>query len=257
MQQKGKCDDFSSSLLIYDEIQKVRGDIPSEVVPDNVVDELMTTYSSEGFTKTSDVVKINGAIFEKGKYEKYGTSAGCYHYISGDWTADEKAEINKVFHSNHPAWTTVYSSSKSYNYHSYAWIYSGLSNKWWINNTDFYAGSSSFTKIGTNCAAQSKDKIIIDGSSIQRDGFGYLTYALHSLKVVSSGGAKESILTESKFGQYGVYKASLDDAEKTSKIFWLMNEEGITYEEYERRMASAIMIPDDESESCILFLVEN
>lgn len=37
-------------------------------------------------------------------------------------------------------------------------------------------------------------------------------------------------------------------------MFLLMNEEGITYEEYERRMASAIQ--GEAPEVCILFLID-
>lgn len=52
------------------------------------------------------------------------------------------------------------------------------------------------------------------------------------------------------------YIYGFENTEKATTIFWLMNEEGITYEEHERRMISAIATPDNELESCLLFLIE-
>lgn len=211
-QKKGKCDKFVTSLLIYDEIQQVKGSIPSEIVPNNITNDSLITYSNEGFNEFGpELHNISGTLCKVGMYNKYGTSAGCYKYVSGDYTSDEIAELDRYIHTTHPAWVKIFSATKAYNCHSYAWLELVVFNKYWINNPDFYAKSTSFTKIGVNRPAQNKDKIIIDGLKFQADGFGNTTYALHSVIVYSGGTGASNIQTQSKLGKYGVYNASLND----------------------------------------------
>ena len=211
-QKKGKCDKFATSLLIYDVIQQVKDSIPSEIVPNNIANDSLVTYSNEGFNEFGpELHNINGALCKVGMYNKYGTSAGCYKYVSGDYTSDEIAGLDQYIRTTHPSWGKIFSATKAYNCHSYAWLGLVVFNKYWINNPDFYANSSSFTKIGINHAAQAKDKIVIDGLKFQADGFGNTTYALHSVIVYSGGASASNIQTQSKLGKYGVYNASLND----------------------------------------------
>ena len=213
-QKKGKCDEFATSFLIYDEIQKIGESIPNEIVANNIANDLMAVYSdsSDGFTEFgSELFYVNEAVRKVGLYKKYGTSVGCYQYVSGDYTDKEISNIDAKMHSTHPTWIRILPATKTYNCHSYAWLEQIVFNKYWIANPDFFAKSSSFNKIGANCAAQDKDKIIIDGLRFQQDGFGNTMQALHSVIVYSGGTNSSNIQTHSKLGSCGVYKASLGD----------------------------------------------
>lgn len=214
--KKGICDDYATGLLIFDQIQSKYGNVSRELIPDNIYNDLtndkyeksnLSDFNSSGTTGTLG----NGATYTIGTYTLYGKTVGCYKYYSGDYTTTEQSNINTSFDSTHTSWSRIYTCTKKYNCHSFAWINSSSSNVYWLNNPDFYSGSSSFTYTGTNGSASTGNKIIIQGSMASDDGFGNSTYAIHSLNASSSGSNSTSIKTTSKLGNIGVYSAPLID----------------------------------------------
>ena len=226
--KKGICDDFATSLLIYDWVQLKEGAVPRELVPENIEVELTSsednltaveaeTNSSQpraasGFTSSGKLVQFPianaGGIYTVGTYTLYGKTVGCYRYYSNDYTTSEATLVNNDFDNRHPSWTRVSTCTKKYNCHSYTWINSSTSNIYWLNNPDFFAGSSSFTYVGNQNTASlsSGDKIIINSAIPSNDGFGNTTYAVHSANVLSSSGS-----TKSKLGACGVYIVPVDE----------------------------------------------
>lgn len=71
-----------------------------------------------------------------------------------------------------------------------------------------FANSSAFTFVGhsVNKSPISGDKIIIKSSMSFDDGFGNITYSLHSANVISSSGS-----TRSKLGSCGVYNVPINE----------------------------------------------
>lgn len=222
--KKGICDDFATSLLIYDWIQVKNGAIPQYLVPENIEldsnGKLLTmgneagtgsnqSRATSGFTSSGSTVKLgNGGIYTVGTYTLYGETADCYKYYSNDFTKDEAAALNNNFDKLHSSWVRVYSCTRKYNCHSYTWISSSSSNLYWLNNPDVFAGSDEFECIGNsiNGTLSSGNKIIIVAAIPSDDGFGNYTYAIHSANVLSSNGS-----TESKLGSYGVYTVPADE----------------------------------------------
>lgn len=214
--KKGKCDDYATALLIYEQIQKENGEVPSDLIPDNIKNDLINTKTANGnlsgFTSSGQSGTLSsGATVNIGTYTLYGKTVGCYQYSSGDYTTTEQNNYNASFDSAHPSWSRVYTCTKKYNCHSYAWISSTSYNTYWLNNPDIFAGSSSFAYVGKNSNAASGNKIIIQASTSSSDGFGNYTTAIHSLNATSSGSNSIAIRTDSKLGTLGVYSALLID----------------------------------------------
>lgn len=224
--KKGICDDFSTSLLIYDWLQLKEGAVSRKLVPENIEVELTSsennltaveaeTDSSQpraasGFTSSGKLAQFpsTNGIYTVGTYTLYGKTVGCYRYYSNDYTTSEATLINNNFDNLHPSWTRVSTCTKKYNCHSYTWINSSSSNIYWLNNPDFFAESSSFTFVGhqNTASLSSGDKIIINSAISFDDGFGNITYAVHSANVLSSSGS-----TKSKLGACGVYIVPVDE----------------------------------------------
>lgn len=217
--KKGKCDDYSTALLIYDNIQKVHGEVSRDLIPDNIYNDSVNKNNNNGnlsyFTQTSNYIYTmsHGGKVYKGTYTKYGASVGCYKYYSGDYTSSERTQFENDFANIHPTWVIHFSTAtKKYNCHSYAWITTSSSNIYWINNPSLYAGSSSFNYIGNDCSsALNGDKIIIHGSMYLDDGFGYYTNALHTANVITSGSNKYNTITKSKMGPGPLVTSPLAD----------------------------------------------
>lgn len=217
--KKGKCDDYSTALLIYDNIQKLHGEVSRDLIPDNIYNDSVNKNNNNGnlsyFTKTSNYIYTmsHGSKVYKGTYTKYGESVGCYKYYSGDYTSEEKSDFEHDLATAHPTWVIHYSTAtKKYNCHSYAWITNSSSNIYWINNPSLYASSSSFSYIGNNCSsALNGDKIVINASYYFKDGFGYYTTALHSANVITSGSNKYNTITKSKMGSGPLVTSPLAD----------------------------------------------
>lgn len=219
--KKGKCDDYTTGLLIYDEIQSMYGDVSRDLIPDNIYndlvnkknqpDDLSTLTTIYGFTPSGEMGTMNeGATYKIGTFTIFGVTAGCYQYYSGDYKDIEKNELNASFDTTHSSWTRNSTCTKKYNCHSFAWIDYTTSNIYWLNNPDFYSNSSSFSRIGIDCGANQGDRIIIEGSIAQSDGFGNDTYSLHSLRATSTG-SSWNFTTKSKLGCMGVYTAPISD----------------------------------------------
>lgn len=211
--KNGFCEDYSTSLLFYELVERNYAYVPSNIVIDNASDLFESLAASTGFTSAGlpSMELKNRAYYTLGKYTKYNCSSVCFRYDSGDLSSSEIENIDKVYANNHPSWTKQYSATKKYNCHSYAWLISLPSNIYWLNNPDPYANSSSFDCNGTNCSANAGDIIIIRENKYTSDGYSGATNALHSLIATSYGAGITSIQTESKLGYAGVYTAPLYD----------------------------------------------
>jgi hypothetical protein len=230
--KKGICNDFATSLLIYDWIQIGDGAIPQYLVPESIESEVFSngnsltmgeaeidsnqTRATSGFTSEGTVVQFgsNKGVYTRGTYTLYGKTVGCYKFHSNDYTPDEASALNKDFDKAHSSWSRVYTCTKKYNCHSYTWINSSSSNMYWLGNPDVFAGSDEFTFIGKNIDKPSPslsagDKITVGASICVDDGFGNVTCSTHSANVISSTGS-----TQSKLGSCGVYIAPADDLVK-------------------------------------------
>lgn len=201
------CSDFSTTLLFYDTISDTIENYSINNNSDSISDLLNST---NGFTGTTTVTLSNGATYYSGTYSKYGKSAACYKYISGDYSSSEKQAFNASFSTTHPSWIIWDSATKKYNCHSYCWIttMSG-SNVYWLNNpSNFAAASGTFSGYGANTSIPSANAYIII----------YDTYGpAHSLRScnASSGTSTTAIQTTtyclSKLGNMGLYRTSLYD----------------------------------------------
>ncbi len=213
--KKGICEDFSSSLLFYELVQKDLDYIPHEVVAEDISDkfEPIIAYSGAiGFVSSNEYVTFrNGVTFTKGTYMKYDRAPVCFRYSSGYYTDNELAAEDSSLSNIHKSWTRISPATRKYNCHSYAWITTDDSNRYWLNNPDYYANSKYFDCAGKNCSANAGDKIIIRADYTVSDGYSGNTSALHSLIVTSHGAGVSSIQTESKLGECGVYRAPLYD----------------------------------------------
>lgn len=214
----GICDNYSTALLFYDFVQDKYGVIPKNIVPEIIssleifqtepieveeFDYSAVPLTNSGFSSSGlTIVATNGATYYLGTYTLYGETVECYKYISGDYTTTEKNSIDASYASAHSSWTKVFSATKKYNCHSYAWIDASQSNVYWLDNPGTFAGSSSFTYICKNGSAASGDHIIIT------DTKGLLA---HSMIACSNGTNSNSIKTTSKLGNAGVYDAPLVD----------------------------------------------
>lgn len=230
--KKGICEDFATSLLIYDWIQIDNGEIPRYLVPECIEQELNLNENSltmgkteidlnqnraaSGFTSSGNVVQftINKGLYTVGTYSLYGKTVGCYKFYSNEYTPDETKYLNSTFDNAHSSWSRVYTCTKKYNCHSYTWINSSSSNVYWLTNPDGFASSGEFTLVGKNIDKPAPslsvgDKIIVGASVSSDDGFGNVTYSAHSANVLSTTGS-----TQSKLGSYGVYIAPADDLVK-------------------------------------------
>lgn len=223
--KKGICNDYSTSLLIYDWIQIENGAIPKNLIPESIEVELASegtifpardietesnqTRATSGFSSSGYRVGTNGgAVYTVGTYTLYGVTTNCYKYYSGDYTTTEAANLNNSFDLAHSSWSRIATCTKKYNCHSYTWINSSSNNVYWLNNPDAFANSNSFTFVGRgfNTSLSSGDKIIICAAIASDDGFGNYTYSVHSANVLSSSGS-----TRSKLGSYGVYTVPVDE----------------------------------------------
>ena len=159
---------------------------------------------TSGFTSSGTYItnSLNGAYCEVGTYSKYGTSAPCYKYVSGNYTSTERKAMNNYIKTHHPTWVRKYTASKKYNCHSYTWIQNDSSNKYWLNDPMNYIVNGTVGVIGANGNASVGQRIII---------FNNVGSALHSLIVTGYGTNSSSITTESKFGSYGVYTTKLSE----------------------------------------------
>ena len=224
--KKGICDDFATSLLMYEWIQADDDVIPGYLVTAEIELELSnagtvshnTTFeidndgsrSASGFTSKDSLVQFSNTlgIYTVGEYTLYGVTTDCYRFYSNDYTTSEATVLNNYFDGLHPSWTRVSTCTKKYNCHSYTWISSSASNIYWLNNPDAFTGSGAFTCVGYNfnSTPTAGSKIVIGSSMSFDDGFGNVTYSVHSANVVSSSGS-----TKSKLGAYGVYLIPVDE----------------------------------------------
>lgn len=224
--KKGICDDFATSLLIYDWLQIENGAIPQNLVPESIEPDLVSNKNilvisetttglyeinaTSGFTSSGSTVQLsNGGTYTVGTYTLYGKTTGCYKYYSGDYTTSEATTLSNYFDNLHPSWNRLSYCTRKYNCHSYTWIKSSGSNTYWLNNPDDFSGSAAFTLVGynyNNISLSSGDKIVINSATSFDDGFGNKTYSVHSANVISSSGS-----TRSKLGAYGVYVIPVDE----------------------------------------------
>lgn len=213
--KKGICEDFLSSMLFYQLVQESLDYIPSNVVAENISDmfEPAAVYSgATGFVSSNKNVTFdNNVTYTMGTYMKYDRAPVCFRYSSGYYTDTELTAEDNSLSNVHKSWTRISPATRKYNCHSYAWITTDNSNRYWLNNPDYYANSKYFDCAGKNCSANAGDKIIIRRNYTINDGYSGSTSAWHSLIVTSHGAGVTSILTESKLGEYGVYRAPLYD----------------------------------------------
>ena len=214
--KKGICDDFSTGMLFYELVQKDLEYVPEEVVAEEMYEVFNSDASvyagATGFVSSGKYYAApNKATYLVGTYMKYDRAPVCFRYYSGEFSDTEVALADKNMYDSHRSWTKVRSASKKYNCHSYAWITTDESNRYWLGNPDYYANSKYFDCTGTNCSANAGDKIIIRDYDTADDGYSGSTDASHSLIATSYGAGVTSIQTESKLGNYGVYRAALFD----------------------------------------------
>lgn len=214
----GVCDNYSSALLFYGFVQDEYGYIPEDVVPDAIatsdlfeasavkvedVGASINALNGSGFTDNGYLVVANGgAVYKEGTYTLYGRTVYCLKYSGGDYLDLERAQEDAACDSAHTSWTRVFSASRKYNCHSYAWIEASQSNIYWMGDPDPFASSPSFSYISRNGNASSGDRIIIRSS---------IGSAEHSLITTFGGNDINTIKTTSKFGRAGVYDAPLVD----------------------------------------------
>ncbi len=208
----GICDDFVTATIFYDELLENYGFIPNDIVTSacnkyylrnqkKSIEKQIGT-KSDGFTSSGQLIYYNAAYYYVGSYSKYGVSVGCYKYFSGDYNPLEITEVNETTDFSHPSWNRVGDATKQYNCHSYAWISPYNTNEYWLNSPYSFTLSSSFSHVGSNCAAIAGDKIIIT------DSYGSME---HSLIVTGTGSGINYISTISKCGNAGIYTAILAD----------------------------------------------
>lgn len=196
---------FSSATGFYEAVYEVTGKIDEEIIPENIEEyykeDRFATLA--GFEYGNSLVSWSGTTYNEGIYEKYGKRANCWKYCYGDYTSQEKTNLNDEFQSKHPSFTFVSNATKKYNCHSYAWISQNTTkNEYWLNSPEKFASSTGyFSKVGTNCSAVQNDKVILDILPASNP-------AQHSVIMTSTSRCK------SKFGAMGVYKCKLSEAMK-------------------------------------------
>ncbi len=157
---------------------------------------------STGFSYLGTVVTRNDIQYQLGIYSKYGVSASCLKHYSGELTSSEKNNYNNTIANYYPSWQRIGEPTVKYNCHSYTWIDETTSNVYWLDSPSAYANSSSFYSVGDNCGANYGDYIIIF------DAEGNIQ---HSAISKSTGSTGSGVVTTSKLGKAGVYRAPLAD----------------------------------------------
>ena len=96
----------------------------------------------------------------------------------------------------------ISSSSPKYNCHSYAWLISSSTNKYWLDSPTPYMNSSSVTYVGSNTTPQTWDIIVMYNTS------GNIA---HSAIVTTTPSGNTGIYTTSKIGGRALYRAPLSE----------------------------------------------
>lgn len=158
--------------------------------------------NSEGFTNSGIIISYYGVQYYVGSYSKYGVSAGCMKYYSGDMSAAEAQVYDNDIMSVHPSWVKLSGATFKYNCFSYAWILTSTSNEYWLTTPMAFTYSSEITYVGSGCSANTNDIINI----YKPDGT-----LNHAVIVTSGSNSPTTTATISKCGAGGVYSASLQD----------------------------------------------
>ncbi len=154
-----------------------------------------------GFTNVGQMATFNGAHYYIGFYGKYNVTSPCFMYSYGDLSPTEVARWTSIIETYYPLLNQTSDPTVQFNCHSYAWIQNSPNVYWYTSVSDF-ANSSSFTKVGENCATVIGDKVII------KDSYDNI---MHSAIITTTSNTPGTSMTISKCGVAGICTAYLGD----------------------------------------------
>lgn len=165
--------------------------------------ELASTTNGFSATGTPHVREIMGTqiMFTPGNYSKYGASAECEQWYSGDYTEEDRQLLDAGLDGN--GWSRLSRSSPKYNCHAYAWLNANAGNGYWLDHPEAYMNSSGIQYIGKNVTPQVGDIVVMYNQ--------YYGYLAHSAVICTPPSGVSKTYTISKFGGQGLYSASLED----------------------------------------------
>lgn len=162
--------------------------------------------ASDGFTATGapyiKSIEWVDIYFTPGTYHKYGVSASCLQWYSGDYDEETRQSLDTSIGFT---WDRLSRSSPKYNCHSYAWLNANPFNGYWLDFPSAYMNSSSVTYVGYNVTPQVGDIIVMynkDTGAI-----------VHSAIIRQTPSGSTGIYTVSKLGGRGLYIAPLSELE--------------------------------------------
>lgn len=166
--------------------------------------ENLAMRASDGFTATGEAYsrKTEGVdiYYVPGTYQKYGVSASCLQWYSGDYDEETKKKLdNKIAYE----WDRISRSSPKYNCHSYAWLNANVSNGYWLASPAEYMNSSEVTHVGYNVTPQVGDIIVMYN---RKSGA-----IAHSAVIRQTPSGSTGTYTVSKIGGCGLYIAPLSE----------------------------------------------
>lgn len=171
----------------------------------NLQDSMLIRTTNGFVSNGSPYIKsIEGVniYFTPGIYYRYGTSANCLQWYSGDYSDSKKEALdNSIAFS----WYRLSTSSPKYNCHSYAWLNASVSSPYWLDEIQAYTNSSSVSYVGSNNPSllQTGDIIVM-----YRNSTGAIS---HSAIITQKPSGAEEPYTISKLSGRGVYKAPLSE----------------------------------------------
>lgn len=180
---------------------------------DSVSDSNSVNPVFRGFVTNGNTIYNGYAYYLTGTYYKYGKSASCWKFVSGELTDQQKQNIYNEIAAAHPNWIYSTGATRKYNCHSYVWISNDTyNNDFWLNDPrNFAQATSYFSAQNTNYVLESGQYVIIYKVT------NNVHSPVHSVKVnTSSSGSNTATYmstsyVQSKLGQGGLYVTPMSD----------------------------------------------